>query len=49
MTLNSFNTRIMAYTDFTEYYKYLVSTNISILNVKDHLVFRSRVFMINNE
>jgi hypothetical protein len=49
MRLNGFNTIIMAYTDFTEYYKYLESSNINIFNVKDHLVFRSRAFMIDNE
>ena len=44
--LNSYNVRIMAYTDFTEYYKYLESSNISIFNVKDHLLFRLRVFVV---
>ena len=44
--LNSYNARIMAYTDFTTYYKHLESSNISILNVKDHLLFRLRVFVV---
>jgi len=44
--LNSFNARIMAYTDFTEYYIYLVNPNISMFNVKDHLLFRLRVFVV---
>jgi hypothetical protein len=46
MRLNGFDTRIMAYTDFTEYYRYLVSPNISIFNIKDYLTFRSRVFVV---
>ena len=49
MMLNSFSIRVMSYTDFTEYYKYLESSNISILNVKDHLVFRSKMLVLTNE
>jgi hypothetical protein len=46
MRLNGFDIRIMAYTDFTEYYKHLVSSNISMFNAKDHLLFRSKVFVL---
>jgi len=46
MTLNSFKIRIMVHTDFTEYYKHLVSSNISMFNAKDHLLFRSKVFVL---
>jgi hypothetical protein len=49
MTLNSFSIRVMSYTNFTEYYKYLESSNITIFNAKDYLTFISEVLVLTNE